>query len=89
VDAYQVGIASDDSDDDVEFSQEQPSMEEQDAKDDDEAEDAPIVRNKRPIGIREIEDQVRMFAQQNREREQAMQVSCNCAVVEQCIDVLH
>jgi hypothetical protein len=74
VDAYQVGIASDDSDDDVEFSQEQLPVEEQDAKDDDEAEDAPIVRNKRPIAIREIEDQVRMLAQQNREREEAMQV---------------
>lgn len=72
--AYQGGLASDDSDDEVELSQEQPLPEEQNAGDDDEAEDVPIIRNKRQIGIREIEEQVRMLAKQNREREEEIQV---------------
>lgn len=73
--AYQGGLASDDSDNEPEASQDQVSQEDGQTKDDDEAEDAPIVRNQRSIGIRDIEDQVRIMARRNREQEEAMQVS--------------
>jgi hypothetical protein len=75
VQAYQGGLASDDSDDEPEASQDQVPQEDGQTKDDDEAEDAPIVRNQRSIGIRHIEDQVRIMARRNREQEEAMQVS--------------
>lgn len=72
--AYQGGLESDHSDDEMEPSQDQPIPQDENAEDDDEAEDVPTIRNKRPIGIREIEDQVRLLAQQNRDREHAKQV---------------
>jgi hypothetical protein len=75
VQAYQGGLASDDSDDDMEPDQSQPIPEGEQAKDDDEAEDAPTIRNSKPMAIREIEDQVRRLARQTREREEALEVS--------------
>ncbi|KAJ9123030.1 hypothetical protein QFC22_001219 [Naganishia vaughanmartiniae] len=72
VQAYQGGLASDDSDDDMEADQSQPMPEDERGKDDDEAEDAPTIRNSKPMAIREIESQVRRLARQTREREEAL-----------------
>ncbi|KAJ9093705.1 hypothetical protein QFC21_006301 [Naganishia friedmannii] len=74
VQAYQGGLASDDSDDDMDADQSQPMPEGEQGKDDDEAEDAPTIRNSKPMAIREIEDQVRRLARQTREREEALEV---------------